>query len=49
MRYELIIIWEDGSKNIYEYENRSDAQAGEQNFVTAFGNQVSWHGIREKR
>ena len=49
MEYELIVIWCTGEKEIYGYSNKSEAETGESNMKMAFGNQVSWTGIREKR
>lgn len=44
--YELVIIWESGEKNIYHYDDRETAEEREKGFHTAFGNQISWSGIR---
>lgn len=45
--YELIIIWEDGDKNIYKYNTEDEARKGERNMRMAFGNQISWSGVRK--
>lgn len=47
--YELIIIWTDGSKNVYPYQTEEEARQGERNMRMAFGNQVSWVGVRKSR
>lgn len=47
--YQLVIVWESGEREIYEYASRESAievQIGMQN---AFGKQIGWMGIREKR
>lgn len=49
MKYELVIIWETGEREIYEYNNLADAETGEINMKTVFGKQIAWIGIREKR
>lgn len=45
-KYELIIIWLTGEKEIYEYNTREEAEKAEQGYKMAFGNQISWTGIR---
>lgn len=47
--FELVIIWESGEKEIHEYTNRLEAKMIEHGYRQAFGNQISWTGIREKR
>ncbi len=47
--YELIIIWTDGDKNVYPYQTEEEARQGERNMRMAFGNQVSWAGVRKSR
>ena len=47
--YELIIIWADGDKNVYPYQTEEEARHGERNMRMAFGNQVSWAGVRKSR
>lgn len=47
--YELIIIWTDGDKNVYPYQTEEEARYGERNMRMAFGNQVSWAGVRKSR
>ena len=47
--YELIIIWTDGDKNVYPYQTEEEARHGERNMRMAFGNQVSWAGVRKSR
>ena len=46
--FELVVVWYDGSKNIYEYDSREKAEEGEDNMRMALGNQVAWCGIRRK-
>lgn len=46
--FELVIVWSTGETNIYEYETREDAEQGGENFLLAFGLQVSWWGVRKK-
>ena len=45
MMYEVIVIWDDGSKNMYPFKTVEEAEQCETNFKKAFGNQVSWTGI----
>ena len=46
--YELVIVWNDGNKEIYAYGNRTEAEEGKRNMEIAFGSQV-WCCVREKR
>ena len=45
--FELVVIYYDGEKCIYEYQTREQAEKGEKNIRMAAGNQVSWTGIRK--
>lgn len=44
--FELAVIWEDGSIDTYEYNDRSKAEEGKNNMKTAFGGQISYMYIR---
>ena len=46
--FELVIIWNDGKKEIYIYKNRMEAEKGKYNIEQAFGLQI-WVCVREKR
>lgn len=48
MTYELVVIWNDGQKEIHEYPTPEDAEKAGIGYKTAFGNQVSWYGVRVK-
>lgn len=45
---ELVIVWYDGSKDIYEYADEQSALKAEKGMRIALGNQIQWSGIREK-
>ena len=47
--YTLIIIWQTGERSEYEYSTREQAEQGERNMRVAFGNQIEWTGINERR
>ena len=47
MKYELIVIWETGEKEIFEYATEEEAQESCNDFRKIFGNQVAWAGIRK--
>ena len=49
MTYELVIIWDDDEKQVYEYGSREKAEQGGRNMMMAFGKQIAWYGTREKR
>lgn len=44
--YELVIIWANGEKNVYEYACRELAEYSAKNFLMAFGEQVAWYCVR---
>ena len=46
--FELVIIWDTGDKDIYEYTTREDAERAGKNMKTALGDQVAWYGTRRK-
>ena len=46
--YELVIIWDNGDKDIYEYLTEKEAERGELGMRMAFGNQISWSCVRQK-
>lgn len=48
MKYELVVIWSDGQKEIHEYPTYEDADSVGRGYKIAFGNQVSWYGVRAK-
>ena len=47
MKYELIVIWETGEKEIFEYATEEEAQESCNDFRMIFGNQVAWAGTRK--
>ena len=49
MKAELIIIWESGEKESYLYNSPEEARIIEQGYKAAFGNQIAWTGINERR
>ena len=48
-KYTLIVIWDDNFKEEYDYQTYEDAQKHMEGFKKAFGNQISWCGIKERR
>ena len=44
MKYRLIIIWETGEKESYEFNTKGKAERAARNFRTAFGKQA-WYCI----
>ena len=47
--YELLVIWDDGKKEIHVYPNERLAYQGLYNFKMAFGLQISWACVRKHR
>lgn len=48
MKYELVIIWENGNLDVYEYDSQESAEQAGVNMVMALGNQIAWYGTRRK-
>ena len=49
MKYILVIIWESGEREEQEYNSRYDAEIAGAGYIRAFGKQISWYGIVERR
>ena len=47
--YKLTIIWCTGEKETYDYTTREEAEKAELGMRMAFGNQIEWSGISERR
>ena len=47
-KYELVIIWTSGEKDVHEFESREAAEHAERGYKTAFGNQIEWTCVRQK-
>ena len=47
-RYELVLIWSTGEKEIREYESKEEAYRSAENMVVAFGTQISWWCVRDQ-
>ena len=48
MIMKLTIIWNDGNKEVQEYDSIEQAEKAERNLKMAFGSQISWTGISDK-
>lgn len=48
-RYELVIIWDTGEKEVIPYSTEDKAKEIERGYHRAFGKQIQWTGIREVR
>ena len=48
MAYELVVIWETGEKEIYEYNSEDKAIEASEGMRVALGNQIAWAGVRKK-
>ena len=46
--WEVVVIWWDKTKDVYEYDTRDKAEKYAEDFKKIFGNQVEWCGVREK-
>lgn len=46
--YELIVVWDTGETDFYEYLTQDEAEEAGKGMKTAFGNQITWFGTRKK-
>ena len=46
--YELVIAWETGDKDVYEYATQEAAEQAGRNMEMALGEQIRWYGTRRK-
>lgn len=49
MKYELVIVWETGKTEVFEYNTEEEAYNAGIGMKVALGNQISWYGVRRKR
>ena len=47
-KWELVIVWANGDKDVYIYRNESEAKKGMDSMKMALGGQISWAGVREQ-
>lgn len=45
--FELVIIWDNGEKDVYTYKTEIEAETSGKNMKMVFGNQIQWFGIRK--
>lgn len=48
MKYELEVMWEDGTKAYYEYDTEAEAEQGKAYFEEKYGKEI-WCRIRRRR
>ena len=46
--FELVVVWDGGNVDIYEYPTEADAEQAGANMKTALGDQIAWYGTRRK-
>lgn len=44
--YELVIVWYDGTQNVYRYASEDAAERGEDMMKMANGDQIAWSCVR---
>lgn len=49
MRYELVIIWDTGEKEVTDYPTLEEAEERESGYHTAFGNQIAFSCVNQRR
>lgn len=47
-KHELVVVWQDGSTDVYVYDTEEQANEGGVNMTLALGKQVAWYGIRSQ-
>ena len=49
MWYELVVVWSNGDKNVYSnYPLEEMAENSGKSMKMAFGNQITWWGVRRQ-
>lgn len=46
--FELVIVWDSGETNVYEYATEEKAEQAGANMKMALGDQIAWYGSRRK-
>ena len=46
--YELVVCWDNGDIDVYEYATKEEAENAMQGMEMANGNQIAWMGTRKK-
>ena len=49
MKYEVVIIWETGEKEIWTYATEEEARTSEREYKAVFREQIAWIGTRKAR
>ena len=47
MKYRLVIIWENGDKEIHNFNTKEKAERVGADYKKVFGGQVQWYGVSE--
>lgn len=45
-KYELVVVWENGEKDVYTYDTKAQADKAGEGMKTALGGQIEWCGTR---
>lgn len=45
--WEIVVVWDDGNKQVFEFETEEQAERAKANYEMAFGSQV-WVCVRHK-
>lgn len=48
MKYELVIIWDNGDRQIFEYDSEEKAEKALAGMYKAFGRHQLWGCVRRK-
>ena len=44
--YELVVVWDDGGKDVYRYSSREEVEKTGEGMEMANGNQIKWWCVR---
>jgi hypothetical protein len=47
-KHELVVVWQDGSTDVYTYDTEEQATEGGVNMTLALGKQIAWYGVRSQ-
>lgn len=48
MEYELVVVWDDGSRDVWDYATWEEAEQAVQNMKFARDKQIAWYEARRK-
>lgn len=48
MGYELVVVWDDGSRDVWDYDTWEEAAQAVENLMSVRCKQIAWYESRRK-